>query len=140
MKRRNYKHFIRKSHRYLGIFIGVQFLLWTLGGLYFSWTNINEIRGEDLMREHHALNANKDFISPKIAIEEIRKSRGEAEITRVQLIEILGEPFYEIRCESADKKAETVVANALDGKIRPLISEDEARRIAGLTAVLVTNS
>lgn len=130
MKRLNYKHFIRKSHRYLGIFIGIQFLLWTLGGLYFSWTNINEIRGEDLMSEHHALNANQNFISPKIVIDEIRQSRAATEITRVQLIEILGETFYEIKCESADKKPETIVAGALDGKIRPPVSEDEARRIA----------
>ena len=130
MKRLNYKHFIRKSHRYLGIFIGIQFLLWTLGGLYFSWTNINEIRGEDLMSEHHALNANQNFISPKATFDEIRQSRAATEITRVQMIEILGETFYEIRYESADKKPETVVAGALDGKIRPPVSEDEARKIA----------
>ncbi len=130
MKRLNYKHFIRKSHRYLGIFIGVQFLFWTLGGLYFSWTKINEIRGEDLMSEHHALNPDQNFISPKIVIDEIRRSRAATEITRVQLIEILGETFYEIKCETADKKPETVVAGALDGKIRLPVSEDEARKIA----------
>ena len=27
---------IRKVHRYLGLFIGIQFLMWTLSGLYFS--------------------------------------------------------------------------------------------------------
>lgn len=130
MKRRNYKHFIRKSHRYLGIFIGVQFLLWTLGGLYFSWTNINEIRGEDRMSEHHAMRANHDFISPKIVVDELKQSQNVAGITKFQLIEILGEPFYEIKYESADKKNKTVVANALNGKIRPPVSEKEAEKIA----------
>ena len=36
----------RKTHRYLGIFIGIQFLFWTVSGLYFSWTDIDEIHGD----------------------------------------------------------------------------------------------
>lgn len=130
MKRLNYKHLIRRSHRYLGVFIGVQFLLWTLGGLYFSWTNINEIRGEDLMNEHHAIRADQNFISPKIVIDEIKQSADATAIEKFQIVEILGEPFYEIKYEAADKKAAIVVAGALDGKIRPPVSKDEAEKIA----------
>ena len=37
---------IRKTHRYLGLFLGIQFLLWTISGLYFSWTDIDEIHGD----------------------------------------------------------------------------------------------
>lgn len=47
----NLKRSIRKYHRYLGLIIGIQFLFWTLGGLYFSWTNIEEIRGNTLKKE-----------------------------------------------------------------------------------------
>jgi hypothetical protein len=130
MKRLNYKYLIRKSHRYLGIFIGIQFLLWTLGGLYFSWTNIDEIRGEDLIKHHHAVDSNQNFISPKAVIEEIKRSKAVFGIEKFQLVEILGEPFYEIKYESSDKKQESVVANALDGKVRAAISEDEAGKIA----------
>ena len=36
----------RKAHRFLGIFIGIQFLFWTFSGLYFSWTDIDEIHGD----------------------------------------------------------------------------------------------
>ena len=36
----------RKIHRYLGIIIGVQFLFWTISGLYFSWTNLDDIHGD----------------------------------------------------------------------------------------------
>ncbi len=39
----------RKVHRYLGLFIGVQFLFWTLGGLYFSWNNMNDVHGKTLL-------------------------------------------------------------------------------------------
>ena len=73
MKSRNYKFYIRKSHRYLGIFIGIQFLFWTLGGLYFSWTNIDEIHGDHLRRKNAEISFQKDFISPKTVIENIEK-------------------------------------------------------------------
>jgi hypothetical protein len=44
----NKKLMIRKAHRYVGLFISIQLLLWTLGGIYFSWTDIDEIHGDHL--------------------------------------------------------------------------------------------
>lgn len=41
--RRNNPYFVRKTHRFLGVFIGLQFLFWTISGLYFSWTDIDVI-------------------------------------------------------------------------------------------------
>lgn len=41
----------RKTHRFLGVFIGLQFLFWTISGLYFSWTDINEIHGDHYKKE-----------------------------------------------------------------------------------------
>ena len=42
---------IRKAHRYLGLFIGIQFLMWTISGLYFSWTDIDDIHGDQFKKE-----------------------------------------------------------------------------------------
>jgi uncharacterized iron-regulated membrane protein len=129
MKRQNYKHLIRKSHRYLGIFIGLQFFLWTLSGLYFSWTNIHEIRGDNLRRKKENLDVSVNFISPKTVIGEISRTKNDAEITKIQVVEVLGETFYEIKYNRG-KKSETVLANVSDGKIRAPISADEAEKIA----------
>lgn len=41
----------RKTHRYLGLFIGIQFLFWTLGGLYFSWNDMDDVHGETLLNK-----------------------------------------------------------------------------------------
>lgn len=41
----------RKAHRFLGLFIGVQFLFWTISGLYFSWTDIDEIHGDHYRKQ-----------------------------------------------------------------------------------------
>jgi hypothetical protein len=129
MKRQNYKYFIRKSHRYLGIFIGLQFLLWTLGGLYFSWMNIKEIRGENLQKEKKNLDVSAISVSPKTIIDEISQTKNASEITKIQVVELLGESFYEIKFQNG-KRIETVLASAADGKIRPPVSEDEAKKIA----------
>ena len=40
------KKFIRKSHRYLSIFVSIQLLLWTLSGIYFAYNKIELVRGE----------------------------------------------------------------------------------------------
>ncbi len=58
MKRHKLHHFIRKIHRYAGLFLGIQLILWTAGGIYFSWTQLPQIRGEHLIRPqpfHHPL-------------------------------------------------------------------------------------
>jgi len=34
---------VRKIHRYLGLFVGVQLLLWTAGGLFFSLNSIEKV-------------------------------------------------------------------------------------------------
>jgi|GEM_PF-4138827 len=46
MVQRKAAYLICKSHRYLGLFIGIQFLFLTVNGLYFSWTNIGETHGD----------------------------------------------------------------------------------------------
>ena len=130
MKRQNYKHYIRKAHRYLGVFIGVQFLLWTISGLYFSWTNIHEIRGDHLRREkENLLTPAGELISPRTIIDELARTENAPEITKIQITEVLGESFYEITYR-AGKKTKIMLASVTDGKRRASISEDEARKIA----------
>jgi len=39
-------YYIRRTHRYLGLIPGIQFLLWTIGCLYFSWSKMDEVHGD----------------------------------------------------------------------------------------------
>ena len=57
---------IRKTHRYLGIFLGVQFLFWTISGLYFSWTNIDEIHGDHYKNLEYESLSFENLISPSL--------------------------------------------------------------------------
>lgn len=125
MKRKSIKHYIRKSHRYLGIFIGVQFLLWTLGGLYFSWTNIEEIRGEDLRKKHETLSVSANLISPKVVLDDISKTKDVSNVKKLQIVEVFDRPFYEVTLAE-----EIILADAETGATRPGISKTEAEKIA----------
>ena len=55
---------IRKVHRYLGLFLGIQFLFWTISGLYFSWTDIDDIHGDHYKNLEYQPKAFDSLISP----------------------------------------------------------------------------
>ncbi len=50
------------AHRNLGIFLRIQFLMWTISGIYFSWTEIDEIHGDHFKKEIPEQNAFSDLL------------------------------------------------------------------------------
>ena len=107
---------IRKTHRYLGIFIGIQFLFWTLSGLYFSWTNIDEIHGDQYRIEY----------KPKTFSKLISPSQLDTSIVvhSIQLKNISNNPYYWINNEK--------LYNAQTGILKKGITIEEAKDIASL--------
>ena len=91
---------IRKTHRYLGLFLGIQFLFWTISGLYFSWTNIDEIHGDQFKNLKYQPKAFNSLISPS----EMDVPNG---IKTIELRDIDNAPYYWINKEQ--------LYNALDG-------------------------
>ncbi|WP_276496254.1 hypothetical protein [Pontibacter litorisediminis] len=97
MKRRSKNFYIRKSHRYLGIVLGVQFLFWTLGGLYFSWNDLDEVHGDHLRRERSYFSGNMNLVSPQVVLDELKATAQLDSVHSVQLIELQGAPVYQVR-------------------------------------------
>ncbi|PCJ98026.1 MAG: hypothetical protein COA50_03610 [Flavobacteriaceae bacterium] len=106
---------IRKTHRYLGLFLGIQFLFWTISGLYFSWTDIDDIHGDQFRNMDYQPKAFNNLISPS----QINILEG---VHTIELKDINNSPYYWI-----NKKQ---LYNALDGKIKKGITEKEALYIA----------
>lgn len=106
---------IRKSHRYLGVFLGLQFLMWTLSGLYFSWTNIDEIHGDNFKILPPTSQSFDSLISPTAL-------QNQNPIQTISLKEISGKPYYWI-----NKKQ---LYNAQTGELKKGISEAEALSVA----------
>jgi len=108
------QRYIRKSHRYLGLFLGIQFMFWTLSGLYFSWTDIDEIHG-DPYRIHSDTQGFSNLLAPKDVFSEIN-------IHKISLRDLNGAPHYWIN--------DTHLYNAFTSEKREGITEKEALYVA----------
>lgn len=117
----------RKWHRYLGLLLGIQFLLWTIGGLYFSWTNIDEIRGDNLKNETKELPDNANFISPSAFLPKLLKDSGS--LRSLKLTTVLDEPYYEVVYLSNNNKKVTLI-HASKGTQRSILTQKEAVLLA----------
>jgi hypothetical protein len=129
MTKGKWQKVVRKSHRYLGLFLGIQFLFWTIGGLYFSWTNIKNIRGEDIRKEPTTINKERLGISLNGILNEISKNDSVYLLKSVQIATIFDTPHYQITFNNG-KRIKTVLANTLNNKIRIPINKNEAIIIA----------
>ncbi|MBT8185692.1 MAG: PepSY domain-containing protein [Eudoraea sp.] len=107
---------IRKIHRYLGLFLGIQFLFWTISGLYFSWTNIDDIHGDHFKNLERQETAFEGLIAPA----ELDISEG---IRSIGIRDIKGIPYYWV----SNRK----LYHALDGTPKSGIDKEEALYIAG---------
>tara|TARA_Y200000002_G_scaffold66716_1_gene51633 strand:- start:562 stop:1263 length:702 start_codon:yes stop_codon:yes gene_type:complete len=105
---------IRKAHRYLGLFLGVQFLFWTISGLYFSWTDLDEIHGDHFKKE-------KEQISFTNLIN-INDLEFKNPIKTFELREIADLPYYFIN--------DSILFNAYNGNLKDSISLEEAIKIS----------
>ena len=120
-------YYIRRTHRYLGLILGIQFLFWTISGLYFSWTNIDEIHGDFQHKHLPPLTSGIHLISPDSVFKQV--SDKPVAINSIQLISILQKPFYSINY--TDKKdAKNILADAATGTLRKPITKEEAIQIA----------
>ena len=105
---------IRKAHRYLGLFLGIQFLFWTISGLYFSWTDLDEIHGNHFKKE-------KEQVSFTNLIN-INDLEFKDPIKSFELREIADLPYYFIN--------DSILFNAYNGNLKDSISLEEAIKIS----------
>jgi len=130
MTRVHWQKRIRKWHRYLGVIFGIQFLFWTIGGLYFSWTNIKTIRGDDVRTEQLALRADVPVASPAIAFQTLTQQHPHAELEQVQiLVNAQGRSVYLIRYMEHHTEHH-LLADAITGATLSAITQDRAIAIA----------
>ena len=127
-------YYIRKTHRYLGVILGIQFFMWTIGGLYFSWTNIDEIHGDFQKKDASLLSANLELVTPAFVFNNIKKEKEIDSIITIQLVEILGKPFYYVQSKNEDNnhniQIEQQLADAVTGELRNPLTKEEAIQIA----------
>lgn len=107
---------IRKAHRYLGVFLGIQFLMWTISGIYFSWTDIDEIHGDHFRKTSVSLKGFEGLNPPSVP--------GGEKIKSLALRQLGDDPYYFINGE--------VLVHARTGTILKEITANQAQQVAGL--------
>lgn len=120
-------------HRYLGLVIGVQFLLWTLGGLYFSWTSLDAVHGDHLIGAPPMLPGSASIGSPAAAIAALRAREPVDSLASVELLGILGRPVYRIGYVTAPGGSpvrRNQLADAATGALLSPLGRDEAVEVA----------
>lgn len=131
MKKGEFQRKVRKTHRWFGVILGIQFLFWTIGGIYFSWSDMDEVHGDHQKAHIHPLGSDLKLISPQEIIQKIKAKDSVNFIFDIRLIQLLGNPVYQITySKEHDRGKKIQLANAETGELRPALSKNEATEIA----------
>ena len=115
---------IRKWHRKLGLLIGIQLLLWSLGGVIFSWIHIDNVRGDYESVPEEPISFNSDStLYPLAELFQVSKLEEEYE---VKLGYLLAVPVYRLY----QNEDEVEIYDAYSGRLLSPIDEETALRIA----------
>jgi len=120
MKPRHLKH-ARQWHRWSLLIVGLQFLFWTLGGLYFSLFNINDIHGDSLLKPAEPINIKSIDYPPRYLLQDYPHA------TDISYQSILGTPIVKFTDSFNSSK---YVLNATDGRPLKKVAQNKARDIA----------
>jgi len=112
--RKNNKYYIRKAHRFLGVAIGVQFLFWTISGLYFTWTDLDEIHGDHFLKD--------TSMEERTILQGIDLNSDSLKVHSLELKFVNQEPYFWVN--------DSILINAENGNLKEQISEEEAKSIA----------
>lgn len=139
---KSFHYKIRRVHRYLGLILGIQFLLWTIGGIYFSWSDMDEIHGDPHRNPAPLIAGRLDFISPAIVLQKLKSRQQVDSVYDLRLIEISGKPYYQIHFMAVSgaiinhekhpgkPKYKIQLADAISGDLRSPLNRSEAIAIA----------
>lgn len=110
----------RKAHKWIGLVIGVQALLWMVSGLYMTSVPLEVIHGDHLAHVEHQPLAHA---SVQVTPEDLsRRFRG---VEYLRLKRLLGRQVYEVRHASG-----TALVDAGDGAVLSPLPEAAIRELA----------
>ncbi len=119
----------RKIHRWLGLAVGIQLLLWTAGGLFFSLNPIARVRGETEAPKPQPIEIDVPVVSPAAAISQLAEEHPDIEIQTILLRPHRANAVYEI-AYLVNGEPHWALADGVTGDLRPPVDREEALEIA----------
>jgi len=112
----------RKTHKWLGLFVGLQVIIWSLSGLYMTAVHIDMIHGDHLIRAAIPMSVEASGLKDPIGVAVANGA------DNVRLAWVRDQPAYLLKMAAG----ETVV-DAATGRPVAALSEAEIRSIAAAT-------
>ena len=112
----------RKTHKWLGLFIGFQVVIWSLSGLYMTVVHIDTIHGDHLIHQTPATGITSAQLKDPLALAAANQAQA------VRLAWVRNEPAYVFEGEAGEK-----VVDATSGRPVVPLTEAEIQAIATTT-------
>jgi len=117
--------FFRKAHRWLGLIVSIQLLMWTASGLFFSIPDITDVRGEQYLTQSNSININQQARENIVSISAIiDNAKVDLEANETVLLKHrAGRLIYQVEKNPPEKK---LIFDALTGQPMTYITSTEA--------------
>lgn len=112
--------FIRRTHKWLGLFIGLQVVIWTVTGMYMVAVHIDYIHGDHLVRTPSAQTYDLSQLASPTSVAALAP-----DATEVRLQTMLDRPVWRV-----ETSAGPYVIDAESGEKLPPLNEAEVREVA----------
>lgn len=113
--------FFRKFHKWLGIIIGLQIVLWLAGGFVMSFFDIDEVRGSHNRAKVEPLKMNQPlgYHSKQLLLDM------DFEVTKLELTQWQNHPVWRVEGEE-----QLIIVDANTGQILSPFNEQTAQKVA----------
>lgn len=112
--------FIRRTHKWLALFIGLQVVIWTVTGMYMVAVHIDYIHGDHLVRTPPAPTYDLGQLASPTSVAALAP-----DATEVRLQTLLDRPVWRV-----ESPASPYVIDAKSGEKLPPLSEAQVRDVA----------
>lgn len=116
-----FRRFVRQLHRWIGLLIAAQLLLWVIGGLVMSVLRLEEVRGEDRVAQRPAEALAAAGVLPPA---QVIAAHG-ATVNSLALAMLDGRPVYRLKTGT-----ESLLVDARSGARLSPLPQDFAERLA----------
>jgi len=123
MTKKQLHSYAAKTHKWIGLILGVQLLFWMIGGLVMTWLPLDTVRGEHKVNEKPAtaLMATANFMPLKVLV-----AKSDKPVSEVFYTMWLGRPVAKLRLYGGGRE----IRSAIDGALLSPVSKELAEQIA----------